>query len=127
MPEHGGGAGPRAADGTGGGADEPVGSLAEEAVKLFSAVVSRADAAREETSEDPTSDDAPRQDSRGKDSRGRGPGESCPHGWCPACHTAEFVRDHPEVVAQVMTAGHELLRALRSVVDVAAADRRGDR
>ena len=89
----GGGAGAWAANDT-----EPVGTLAEEAAKLFSAVVSGA-------------------------GREHGDGQACPHAWCPACHAAEFVQDHPEVVAQVMTAGHELVQALRSVVEVATERR----
>ena len=123
MPEEtgagrGGGAGPWAAEGRGGGAgpwaaentDEPVGTLAEEAMKLFSAVVSQADEGRQHGTDDETVHER----------------ESCPHGWCPVCSTVEFVQEHPEVVAQVMTAGHELLRAVKSVVETAAADRRDE-
>ena len=126
MPEEtgagrGGGAGPWAAEGRGGGAgpwaaentDEPVGTLAEEAMKLFSAVVSQAGA---QSAED---------ESAGAGATHRD-GESCPHRWCPVCSTVEFVQEHPEVVAQVMTAGHELLRAVKSVVETAAADRRDE-
>jgi hypothetical protein len=115
VPEH--TDGPRATDHTGATDDtEPVGTLAEEAMKLFSAVVSQAG--------EPTAEDEPADDAQPGSTHG--PGESCPHGGCPVCSTVEFVQDHPEVVAQVFSAGHELLKAMRSVVETAAADRRGE-
>ncbi|GAA1733410.1 hypothetical protein [Aeromicrobium alkaliterrae] len=91
--------------------EEPVGSLAEEAARLFAAVVTGGGAV---------------------DGAGVGPqsastepesGHACPHGWCPFCQAADYLQDHPEVVAQVLVAGAELLKVVRDAVEKATGSR----
>jgi hypothetical protein len=80
---------------------EPVGSVAEEAVKLFRAMTSSngADAsARDESSE-----------------------HVCSTGWCPVCQVVGLVRDHPEAIASVAQSAVQLARSLKDLVDTALA------
>lgn len=85
------------AAGTGASDAEPVGSLAEEAFKLFRAVTSSADAA---------------------------PGRAehvCSTTWCPVCQVVGFVREHPESLESVARSATDLARSLRDLVDTALA------
>ncbi|WP_229053567.1 hypothetical protein [Aeromicrobium sp. Leaf350] len=82
--------------------EEPVGSLAEEAARLFAAVV---------TGGEPASDAASASS------------HACPHGWCPFCQAADYLQEHPEVVAQVLVAGAELLKVVRDAVEKATGSR----
>jgi hypothetical protein len=69
---------------------EPVGSAAEEAVKLLRAL-------QGETSDDDTA-------------------HACPAPWCPVCQVAGFVREHPEAVAEVAQAATALARSVRDLL-----------
>jgi hypothetical protein len=76
---------------------EPVGTVAEEAFKLFRAVTS--------------SSAAP----------GPAPTHVCTETWCPACRVSGFVRDHPEAIASVTYSAAQLARSLKDLVDTALA------
>ncbi|MCL3818442.1 hypothetical protein [Aeromicrobium wangtongii] len=73
--------------------DEPVGSIAEEAFKLFDAMTGSA-----------TDEAAQHQ---------------CSTAWCPVCRVAGLVREHPEAIASVTTSATALVRSLRNLVDQA--------
>lgn len=73
--------------------DEPVGSLAEEAAKLFGAL-----------------NDAQRAE-------GGHSAERCPHTWCPVCHIAEYLHDHPELIRQVTDSAAAFMASVREVLD----------
>jgi len=72
---------------------EPVGSIAEEAFKLFRAVAP------------PAADGAA--------------GHVCSTTWCPVCQVVGFVREHPEAIASVTQSASALARSLRELVDTA--------
>ncbi|MFT4188449.1 MAG: hypothetical protein QM621_07680 [Aeromicrobium sp.] len=93
--------------------DEPVGSLGEEAAKLVAALLTGrpdADATMPESMAD----------------LGGSTDHGCPHGWCPLCRVADYLIDHPEIVAQVVEAGAHLFTVVREAVDNAAAHRPSD-
>ena len=77
---------------------EPVGSMAEEALKLFRAV------------------------SAGGNAEGAEGGEHvCSTGWCPVCQVVGFVRQNPEAVTAVTQSAAALVQSLRGLVDAALA------
>jgi hypothetical protein len=75
--------------------NEPVGSVAEEAFKLFRAMA-------------PPATDA-------------SSGHVCSTSWCPVCQVVGFVRDHPEAVASVTASATVFARSLRDLLDTALA------
>lgn len=75
---------------------EPVGSVAEEAFKLFRAMASSP--ATEESAE-----------------------HVCSTAWCPVCQVVGFVRDNPDAVSAVTQSATALARSLRDLVDTALA------
>ncbi|AWB91969.1 hypothetical protein [Aeromicrobium chenweiae] len=85
---------------------EPVGSIAQEAFKLFRAVTGASD---ETGTSEPTG-----HDHTGHDHTGSLP-------WCPVCHVVGLARDHPEAVASVTQSAAALARSLRDLVDTALA------
>jgi hypothetical protein len=91
-------------------AQEPVGSLGEEAVKLFRAMAAQGHTA---------SDDSGSDDSAGTDTSGH----VCTTTWCPVCQVAGLVREHPEAVAKVSDAATQLTRSLRELIDTALTPR----
>jgi len=83
---------------------EPVGSITEEAFKLFRAM------------------NAPRPASDGADSTADGEEEAthvCTATWCPVCQLVGFVHNNPEAVAQVSQSAATLARSLRDLFDAA--------
>lgn len=94
MTEHSSSAGSAASD--------PVGSVAEEAFKLFRAMASQPHADADDT------DDA---------------GHVCTNSWCPVCQVAGFVRDNPEALAKVSESAAQLTRSLRELIDTALTPR----
>jgi hypothetical protein len=74
---------------------EPVGSIADEAFKLFRAMTS------------PTDDEAA--------------GHVCSTSWCPVCQVVGFAREHPDAIASVTQSASALARSLRDLVDTAMA------
>jgi hypothetical protein len=76
---------------------EPVGSVAEEAFKLFRAMAT------------------PQQAS--------GEHHVCTTTWCPVCQVAGFVRDNPEALAKVSDSAAQLARSLRELIDTALTPR----
>jgi len=81
-------------------ASEPVGSVAEEAFKLFRAMASQPHA---------TDGDAATH--------------ACSNTWCPVCQVAGFVRDNPEALAKVSESAAQLTRSLRELIDTALTPR----
>lgn len=77
---------------------EPVGTIAEEAFKLFRAVVS---------GEGSTESD--------------GSDHVCTATWCPVCQVVGFVKQNPEVVTAVTQSAVAFAKTVRDVVDVALA------
>ena len=83
------------------GAAEPVGSVAEEAFKLFRAMASQ-----------------PHTDSDADVAT-----HACSNAWCPVCQVAGFVRDNPEALAKVSESAAQLTRSLRELIDTALKPR----
>jgi hypothetical protein len=80
---------------------EPVGSIAEEAFKLFRAMAPGGAGADHQGADHEASDHV------------------CSTGWCPVCQVVGFVRDHPETIASVTQSAAGLARSLRDLVDAA--------
>ena len=74
---------------------EPVGSVSEEAFKLFRALSS--------------SSAAPKSDEP----------HICTATWCPVCQVVGLVRENPDAVAQVSASAAAFARSLRDLVDSA--------
>ena len=84
---------------------DPVGSVAQEAFKLFRAVT-WLDDARDEASGDAPGDQ-PSHD------------HTCSTSWCPVCQVVGFVRDNPDAIASVTRSATDLARSLRDLVETA--------
>ena len=84
----------------GSAASDPVGSVAEEAFKLFRAMASQPHA----------------------ETDGGGP-HVCTTSWCPVCQVAGFVRDNPEALAMVSESAAQFTRSLRDLIDTALTPR----
>ncbi|MEV7396072.1 hypothetical protein [Aeromicrobium sp. NPDC092404] len=82
-------------------ASDPVGSVAEEAFKLFRVMASQPHAAEATDSSS----------------------HVCTTTWCPVCQVAGFVRDNPEAVAKVTDSAAQLTRSLRELIDTALTPR----
>ncbi|MEO6604268.1 MAG: hypothetical protein ABIN55_01520 [Aeromicrobium sp.] len=78
-------------------ASEPVGSVSEEAFKLFRAL------------------SAP-----GTEAKSAEP-HVCTATWCPVCQVVGIVRDNPEAIAQVSAAAAAFAKSLRDLVDNAVS------
>jgi hypothetical protein len=76
---------------------EPVGSITEEAFKLFRAMNSAGQANDAEESST----------------------HVCSTSWCPVCQVVGFVHDNPEALAQVSQSAAALARSLRDLLDAA--------
>ncbi|WP_456698079.1 hypothetical protein [Aeromicrobium sp. P5_D10] len=90
------------ADGADHGSDqhdnsEEVGTIAEEAFRLFRAVTSGGDSG-EHASE-----------------------HVCPTSWCPVCQVVGFVQHNPEALAAVTQSAVAFAKSVRDLVDVALA------
>jgi hypothetical protein len=83
--------------------DEPVGSIAEEAFKLFRAMT-------------PGLTDDPTEAQHHADVP---PGEHVCSTWCPVCRVTGFVRENPEAIAAVTESATALARSLRDLVESA--------
>lgn len=81
--------------------DEPVGSLAEEAAKLFGALT------------DSRYTQGSTEDRAAEDHRA----ERCPHTWCPVCQLAEYVHDNPELMRQITDSAAAFMASVRDVLD----------
>ena len=92
MTEHSSSAGSAASD--------PVGSVAEEAFKLFRAMASQPNAETDDSGS-----------------------HVCTTSWCPVCQVAGFVRDNPEALAKVSESAAQLTRSLRELIDTALKPR----
>ena len=74
---------------------EPVGTIADEAFKLFRAITA------------PIEDEAA--------------GHVCSTAWCPVCQVVGFAREHPDAISSVTQSASALARSLRDLVDAAMA------
>ncbi len=72
---------------------EPVGSVSEEAFKLFRALNSSADESKA---------DAP---------------HVCTATWCPVCQVVRIVRDNPDALAQASASAAAFAKSLRELLD----------
>ena len=79
---------------------DPVGSVSEEAFKLFRAMASQPHADTEDNGT-----------------------HVCTTSWCPVCQVAGFVRDNPEALAKVSESAAQLTRSLRDLIDTALTPR----
>jgi hypothetical protein len=84
---------------TGSAASEPVGSVAEEAFKLFRAMASQPAAT------------------------GDAQTHTCTTTWCPVCQVAGFVRENPDALAKVSESAAQFTRSLRELIDTALTPR----
>lgn len=86
---------------------EPIGSITEEAFKLFRAMNTPRAASAEEAHTSASADGE----------------EAAPHvctaAWCPVCQVIGFVHDNPEAVAQVSQSAATFARSLRDLFDAA--------
>jgi hypothetical protein len=89
---------------------EPVGSAAEEALKLMRLL---ATGAREAAQPGAGGSAATQSD----DGRAAAADHTCPTGWCPVCRLTEWVRENPEVVESLTDAAVGLARAARDALD----------
>ena len=80
---------------------EEVGSIAQEAFKLFRALTVSAPAAED-----------------GGSARAE---HVCSTAWCPVCHVVGFVRENPEAIASVTRSAADLARSMRELLDTALA------
>jgi len=95
-------------------ADDPIGSLGQETVKLFRAIA--AERMRSHDSADVTDPAA------APDAATPGATEHvCTTGWCPICQLVGYVQEHPELVDQVTEtvtdAAIQVGRVLRDFLD----------
>lgn len=74
-----------------------VGSVAEEAFKLFRAMATPPQASGEH--------------------------HACTTTWCPVCQVAGFVRDNPEALVKVSDSAAQLARSLRELIETALTPR----
>jgi hypothetical protein len=89
---------------------EPVGSVAQEALKLLRAVASA-----------PRDDEAVGTDAGVDDGTRTESPHVCSTTWCPVCQVVGFVRDNPDAIASVTRSATDLARSLRNLVDAALA------
>ena len=90
---------------------EPVGSIAQEAFKLFRAVTVPSAVAEDVDGGAGAHDVRP----------GHPAGHECTTSWCPVCQVVGFVRDNPDANASVTRSATDLARSLRDLVDAALA------
>jgi len=89
---------------------EAVGSVAQEAFKLFRAVTA--------ASADP---DGPHHEHGAGHDHLADHDHECTTAWCPVCRVVGLVRDNPDAIASVKRSATDLARSLRDLVDVALA------
>ncbi len=89
--------------------EEPVGSVAQEAFKLFRAVT-----AASADDADIGTDGVRRDHAAAHD-------HECTTAWCPVCRVVGLVRDNPDAIASVTRSATDLARSLRDLVDAALA------
>lgn len=91
---------------------DPVGSVAEEAAKLFAVLQNAASAA-------PPAGDSTADDSAAEHGHEHKLGPDCV--WCPVCQLIHRVRNtSPETIEQLSTAAAHVLGSLRSLLEAAA-------
>lgn len=84
-------------------AEDAVGSLGQETLKLLRALASEATG--------PHDDETAEQAGPG--------GHVCSTGWCPVCQVVGYVKANPEVVEEVGAAAAHLARTVRDAFDAA--------
>ena len=83
---------------SGAASHDPVGSVAEEAFKLFRALTVQPSSAGDASAT-----------------------HVCDNAWCPACQIVGFVRDNPDALAGVAQSAAAFTRSLRDLFDSATA------
>jgi hypothetical protein len=89
---------------------EPVGSVAQEALKLLRAVTSQDTGAFAD--DHAPHDHVPHDHAAPHD-------HTCSTSWCPVCQVTGFVRDNPDAIASVKRSATDLARSLRDLVETA--------
>ncbi len=100
---------------------EPIGSVAEEAAKLFAVLQHAAADPRGTTSADAAAEDAVPEDDgvRADSAHEHKLGPDCQ--WCPVCQLINKVRNaSPETIEQLSTAAAHVLGSVRSLLEAAA-------
>ena len=110
-------------------AEDEVGSLGQETLKLLRVLAAEAGGAGASRSAAPTdvpADRAPLDDPADDtaDLTSEDPGDPssahvCTTGWCPVCRLVGFVKENPDVVDEVAASALHLARTLRDAFDVA--------
>lgn len=85
-------------------AEEEVGSLGQEALKLLRALAV---------------DASPTTHASRPDEPAAGSAHVCTTSWCPVCQVVGFVKDNPEVLEEVAQAALHLARTVRDAFDAA--------
>jgi hypothetical protein len=105
------------APGANSSADDPIGSLGQETVKLFRAIAAERMRAHDSSGDltDHAADPAP------DTATPEATAHVCTTGWCPICQMVGYVQDHPELVDQVTEtvtdAAIQVGRVLRDFLD----------
>ena len=93
---------------------ERVGSVAEEAFKLFVALSSRGSGSQKSGTQGSAGRHSSAAPSASAD------GDATPHvcsaSWCPVCQVVGFVKDNPEALAQVSRSAAQLTTSLRDLL-----------
>lgn len=90
---------------------EPVGSLAEEAIKLFAALT--ASQQPESAAQSAQAQDCAQYETTVHETTG----QRCPHPWCPVCQLTEYVQDNPELIEHVTESAASLFASVRYLLD----------
>lgn len=88
-------------------ADDEVGSLGQETLKLLRALAVDPSAA------------APADGGLGDAPGPEGSPHVCTTGWCPVCQVVGFVKQNPDVVEEIAVAAMNLARTVRDAFDAA--------
>jgi hypothetical protein len=98
-------------------ADDPIGSLGQETVKLFRAIAAERMRSHDSSGDPADLDTDATADTAAPDATVH----VCTTGWCPICQLVGYVQDHPELVDQVTEtvtdAAIQVGRVLRDFLD----------
>jgi hypothetical protein len=98
-------------------ADDPIGSLGQETVKLFRAIAAERMRSHDSSGDPADLDTDLTADTAAPDATVH----VCTTGWCPICQLVGYVQDHPELVDQVTEtvtdAAIQVGRVLRDFLD----------
>ena len=100
---------------------EPIGSVAEEAAKLFAVLQQAADAGRTTHAEQQPAAETHTEEEPAAEEHEHGIGRGPECQWCPVCQVINKVRStSPETIEQLSTAAAHVLGSVRSLLEAAA-------